>query len=66
MSWNFHVVSMCEQRERRLLRPERLAREVQQHGRVLADGIHQHRLAELRGGLAENIDGLGLEHVEVR
>ena len=54
-----------QQRERRLGRIERLARQVQQHRGVLADGIEQHRLAELRGSLAEDVDALRLQQIEM-
>ena len=54
-----------QQRERRLGRIERLARQMQQDGGVLADRIEQHRAAELRGGLAEDVDALGLQQVEM-
>jgi len=43
-----------QQRERRLGRKERLAGEVQQDARILADRIEQHRLGELGRHLAQN------------
>lgn len=55
-----------QQRKRQLLRMERLAREMQQNGRVLADRIHQHGLAELGRSLAENMDALRFEEIEMR
>ena len=55
-----------QQREGRLGRPERFPREVQQNGRVLADRVEQHRCAELRRSLAENVNALGLEQLEMR
>ena len=54
-----------QQRERRLGRIERLARQMQQHRGVLADRIEQHRRAELRRRLAEDVDALRLQQVEV-
>jgi hypothetical protein len=42
-----------------------LAGKMQQDGRILADRVHQHRLAELRGGLAEDVDRLGFQQVEM-
>ena len=53
-------------RERELARPERLLGEAEQDDRVLAAGEEQHRPLELGGDLAEDVDGLGLELVEVR
>ena len=52
-------------REREVARPERLAREVQQHDRVLAAGEQQHRLRELGRHLADDVDRLGFELVEM-
>jgi len=54
-----------QDRERQLRRPKGLARQMQQDGRVLADGVEQHRLAELRCGLAEDVDGLRFEQLQV-
>ena len=54
-----------QHREGRPLGKERLARQVQEDGGVLADRIEQHRLAELRRRLAEDVDALGLEQIEV-
>ena len=42
-----------QNRKRQLGRKERLTRKVQQDGRILANGIEQHRLAELRQNFAE-------------
>ena len=53
-------------RERELARPERLLRQPEQHDRVLAAGEQQHRPLQLGGDLAEDVDRLGLELVEVR
>jgi hypothetical protein len=52
-------------RERDPGRPERLLRQRQHHDRVLAAGEQQHRPLELGGDLAHDVDGLGLEHVEL-
>ena len=46
-------------------RPERLAREVQQDDRVLAAAEQQHGLLELRRHLADDVDGLGFELIEM-
>ena len=53
-------------RERELAGPERLLGEPQQDDRVLAAREEQHRPLELRRDLAEDVDRLGLEVVEVR
>jgi hypothetical protein len=47
--------------ERQRARVERLAREVQEHGAVLAAREEQHCTLELRGHLADHVNGLGLE-----
>ena len=52
-------------RERERRRPERLLGEPQQHDRVLAAGEQQHGLLELGGDLADDVDRLGLQHLEV-
>src|SRR3954447_6745915 len=51
--------------ERELAGPEGFLREAQQHDRVLAAAEEQHRLRELRADLAEDVDRLRLELVEV-
>ena len=51
--------------ERHIAGLEGLAREVQQHDRVLAAAEQQHRPLELRGDLADDVDGLRLEDVEM-
>src|SRR4051812_24665473 len=53
-------------RERELAGPERLLREPQQDDRVLTAAEQQDGLRELRRDLAEDVDRLGLELVEVR
>src|SRR5665648_1060292 len=66
-----HVVELpggvhMEQRERRLGRPERFPRQMQQDGGVLTDGIEQHGVTELRRRLAEDMDALGFEELQMR
>src|SRR5262249_2209878 len=55
-----------KQREGHGLRKERLAREVEKNGRVLADRIHQNGLPELRGRLTKNMNAFGFEQSEMR
>ncbi len=50
-----------QQRERRLGRVERLHRQMQKYGAILADGVHQHRLLCLGGDFAQDVDALGFE-----
>src|SRR4029079_4983263 len=52
-------------RERELARPERPLREPKQHDRVLAAGEEEHGPLELGRDLAEDVDRLRLELVEV-
>jgi hypothetical protein len=52
-------------RERQGGRVEGLAREVQEDGGVLAPGEQQHAAFEIRGHLADHVDGLRLEYPEV-
>ena len=54
-----------QQRERRLRRRERLHRQMQQHGAILAAGEHQSR-APVEGQLAQNVHRLGFETIEPR
>ncbi len=54
-----------DERERKFRRPERLVREVRHEDGILAAGKEEGRLAELRGGLAEDENGLGLELIEM-
>ena len=54
-----------QQREGKSARPERLARQVHHHDRVLAAGEEQHGALELRRDLAHHVDGLALELGEV-
>jgi hypothetical protein len=46
-------------------RRERLAGQLQHHDRVLAAGEEQHRALELRGHLADDVDGLGLQRLQL-
>jgi hypothetical protein len=52
-------------REGQAGRVERLARQVQQHRRILASGEQQHPAFELGGDLTDHVDGLRLEGPEV-
>jgi hypothetical protein len=54
-----------QQRERQPRRPERLACQMQKHGRILAHRIEKNRLAELRGGFAQDVDRLRFQNVQV-
>ncbi len=55
-----------QQREGRLRRIERLQREVQQNARILADRVHQHRVAKLGRDLAQDRDRLRLQPSQMR
>ena len=54
-----------QQRERQRRREEGLPRQVQHHRRILADRIEHHRPLGLGDRLAQDVDALGLEPVEV-
>ena len=54
-----------QQRERRLAGREGLQGQVQHHAAVLADRIEHHRPFELGGDLADDVDALGLEGLEL-
>src|SRR5438270_10324762 len=54
-----------EQREGRHGRMEGLHREMQHHRAVLAGGIEHHRPLALRDYLAQDVDALGLEPLEM-
>jgi len=54
-----------QQRDRRWRRKKRLAQQMQQHRAVLADRVQHHRLAEFRRHLAQDVDALGFEAVEM-
>ena len=53
-------------RKRDVARPERLLGQPQQHDRVLAAAEQQHRPLELGRHLADDVDRLRLEHLEMR
>ena len=54
------------QRERQLARVERLAGQVQEHRAVLADRVQHDRVVELGRHLADDVDALRLEALELR
>ena len=54
------------QRKRRLGGIERLHRQVQHHGRVFADRVQHHRVFELGGHLADDVNALRFELLEMR
>jgi hypothetical protein len=54
-----------QQGEGRLGRMEGLHREMKQHRGVLADRVEDDRFAEHRGGLAQGMDGLGFERLQM-
>jgi hypothetical protein len=54
-----------EDRKRDAAGKERLAGQMQQNGRILADRVHHHRPLEARRDFAEDFDTLGLEGLEV-
>src|SRR5690606_612857 len=54
-----------QQRDRRPRRMEGLEQQVQQHRAVLADRVHHDRVADAGRDLAQDVDALGLEPVEV-
>jgi len=58
-------VTVCS-RFRLACLPERLFGQGQHHDRVLAAGEQQHRPLELGPDLAHDMDGLGLEDIELR
>ena len=66
MSRNFQVVSMCSSGNGGLAGQKALRARCSSTVEVLADRIEQHRLAELRRGLAEDVDALGLEQLQMR
>ncbi|MDT4837540.1 hypothetical protein FQZ97_712760 [compost metagenome] len=53
-------------RERQLAGEERLARKVQHDGRIFTDGVQHHRVVELRGDLADDVDAFRLQLFQVR
>jgi hypothetical protein len=54
-----------QQREGRLGRVKGLLRQPQHHRRVLADGIEHHRPLALGDNLAEDLDALGFETLQM-
>ena len=54
-----------QQGKRGLRWVERLCGEMQQHGRVLADRVQHHRLAELGHNLSHDVNALGLKLLQV-
>jgi hypothetical protein len=55
-----------KQRKRQIGGIEGLERQMQRHARVLADGVEQHGIAELRRHFADDADRLGLQLSELR
>ena len=53
------------ERKRRLARVKGLLRQPYHHARVLADRVQHHRLFELRRHLADDVDALGLELLQM-
>ena len=53
-------------RERQLAREKGLARQVQHHGGILADRVQHHRVVELGGHLADDVDAFRLQLFQVR
>ena len=54
-----------QQREGQPAGVERLLRQPQHDGGVLADRVEHHRPLELGGHLADDVDALGLEHFQM-
>ena len=54
-----------EERERDGRRVEGLLRKAQHDGGVFADGVEHHRVLKLGDDLAEDVDALGLEQLDV-
>ncbi len=55
-----------QQREGHAAGVEGLARQMQQHGRILADRIEHHRTLEFGGDFAEDVDGFVFEGFQMR
>ena len=66
MSLNFQVVSTCSSGNGSGPGKNAFLRQVQHHRRILADRIEHHRPRRLGDGLAQDVDALGLEPVEMR
>ena len=54
-----------QHRERQLAGEERLARQVQHHGGILADGVQHHRVVELGGHFTNDVDTFRLQLFQV-
>ena len=65
MSRNFQVVSTWSSGNGSGAGEERLLRQMQHHRRILADRIEHHRPLRLGDRLAQDVDALGLEPVEM-
>ena len=66
MARNFQVVSTCSSGNGGGDGIERLRRQVQHHGAVLADRIEHHRLVGLGHHFAHDVDALGLQTLQMR
>src|SRR5579883_1363217 len=55
-----------QQRKRQAARKERLARQVQQNRRILADRVEQHRAFRLGHRFPHDVDAFGFQRVEMR
>ncbi len=55
-----------QHRKWQLARKEGFARQMQHHGRILADGIEHHRVTELGGDLADDVDAFRLQLFQMR
>ena len=55
-----------QHRERQLAREKGLARQVQHYGRIFADGIQHHRVAELCSDLTNDMDAFRLQLFQMR
>lgn len=53
-------------RERQLAREEGLARQVKHHGGVFTDRVEHHRVVELGGDLADDVDAFRLQLFQMR
>ena len=62
---NFHVVSTCSSGNGGLAGWNALQRQVQHHRAVLADGVQHHRPLALGDGLADDVDALRLQPLQV-
>ncbi|MNW05298.1 hypothetical protein D3C71_2015310 [compost metagenome] len=53
-------------RKRQFAREEGFARQMQHHGRILADRVQHHRVIELGGHLTNDVDALRLQLFQMR